>query len=385
MSRKLYRIFDKLSTGVIILNEEKKIVFANDNIRKFFKGKKNPFLGEYLQCSNEILNDATCNSYQNCENCLIKKAFNLAIETGEEQVINNIRFSSKYYQVDIPCRVNHDPVNKVVIFEFLNISQEQERLNFFMKAFDSSRDIIFFKNQKLQYVYINKAGFDFFDKKDVFYKTDMELLPYEEAIDLAEGDQIALTNGKSHKVEYINNRIFRTSRELVNGGILGVAQDITEEHHAKELANIDTLTGLLNRKKYNEIINEIFIKRDLEYFLAIIDMDNLRKINNTYGHLKGDEYLKELGKILRSNPNGLFFRIGGDEFIGLIPESSKNIDEILKDLFSKISNANFQPKLSISCGVKRLDYNKTIIENFDDVDKELYLVKNSKKGWFKTE
>ncbi len=380
MDKSLKLILNKLSSGIIVLNEDKQVIFANDNVKKFFKGKSHSFLGDYLDCDNEIFKEVICNNKQNCDNCFLKKAFDLAIETEKEQVIKDIKFTANDYEINITCKINYISKSRIIILEFLDILKEQEKFNFFMKAFDNCGDIIFFKNKKLQYIYINQTGLEFFGRDDILYKTDMDLMPTEHAIECLEGDLITLKTGKFHTIEYIGNRIFRTSKEFVNGGILALAQDITEEYHAKQLANIDDLTGLLNKKKYNETMNEIFDNKNSEFYLAIIDLDDLRNINNNYGHLIGDKYLKSLGKILKENTDGTFFRIGGDEFAALIPKNEKSITSIFDDIYLKISNLKFNPKLSISCGIKKIDYSKSNIQNFEETDFLLYEIKKSQKG-----
>ena len=372
-----------LSNGIIILNLNKKIIFTNTSIKEFFKGKKNNFLGNYLDCNDNILKDTICQNKQNCEICFIGKAFDLALITKKEQIIKNIKFQVNNYEIDVTCKVNFNPNLQCVVLEFLNLSEEKEYFNFFVKTFDELRDIIFFKNKKHQYIYINKAGVEFFGNQDILYKTDYELMPKAMADDCIQGDIDAIKFGKLNKIEHMGNKIFRTSKEYINGGILGLAQDITDEYNAQLSANLDTLTGLYNRRKFNQLMDKIFQEKKREYYLAIIDLDNLRIVNNDYGHLKGDEYLHQLSSILSEEPDCTFFRFGGDEFVGLLPNNKTLNKEIFDRIYAKLLNLNLIPPLSISTGIKKLNLNKNIFENFEEVDNILYTIKNNNKGTYK--
>ena len=75
------------------------------------------------------------------------------------------------------------------------------------------------------------------------------------------------------------------------------------------------MTGLYNRRKLTEEIKR-YLKAQSEFGLAILDIDDFKKINDTYGHPIGDIILKEIGQILRDNLGEyLVGRLGGDEFV----------------------------------------------------------------------
>ncbi|NQT60309.1 MAG: GGDEF domain-containing protein [Bacteroidetes bacterium] len=84
---------------------------------------------------------------------------------------------------------------------------------------------------------------------------------------------------------------------------------------------IDPLTGLKNRFYYNQMIDEYLEKARVSgKFLAycLLDLDNFKLYNDTYGHLKGDEVLKKVGKVLRTcltRPDDVIVRSGGEEFL----------------------------------------------------------------------
>jgi diguanylate cyclase (GGDEF)-like protein len=99
------------------------------------------------------------------------------------------------------------------------------------------------------------------------------------------------------------------------------------------MGNTDPLTGLYNRAKLDQLIAEAEKrkgrrrrKHDSEAYavVAVIDIDDFKAINDTYGHREGDAVLKETSRLLQSRlrSHDCVFRIGGDEFLALIRESS---------------------------------------------------------------
>lgn len=96
----------------------------------------------------------------------------------------------------------------------------------------------------------------------------------------------------------------------------------------KELASIDQLTGLLNRREFQTAIAAEW-ERHLRYHtglaLVLVDVDNFKAINDTHGHAGGDEVLTWVSRILKSNVRTVdqCFRFGGDEFACLLSDSDE--------------------------------------------------------------
>jgi diguanylate cyclase (GGDEF)-like protein/PAS domain S-box-containing protein len=115
-----------------------------------------------------------------------------------------------------------------------------------------------------------------------------------------------------------------TQTTVVRGGLQGVSRDVTELRHLQadiaELALHDPLTGLANRRLFNELL-EADLARKLRsgqpLAIAFLDLDGLKEVNDTYGHDAGDLVLCETARRLLSTVRGADFvaRLGGDEFV----------------------------------------------------------------------
>lgn len=113
-------------------------------------------------------------------------------------------------------------------------------------------------------------------------------------------------------------------------GYLTVRQDITDQKQIEKLTITDELTGAFNRRHYNQVLPvEISrAKRDKHYLcFLMIDADNFKKYNDTYGHAKGDEVLKTIVSITKTcfqRAGDYVFRLGGEEFAVLFTTNEKD-------------------------------------------------------------
>jgi diguanylate cyclase (GGDEF)-like protein len=108
----------------------------------------------------------------------------------------------------------------------------------------------------------------------------------------------------------------------------------------RAMADTDSLTGLLTSRAYHERLESEFRKAQAarkSLSLLIIDLDNFKRINDSYGHPAGDELLRRVGALLRQQArrNDVCCRYGGDEFIVVMPETIKSEAAVVADRIRK--------------------------------------------------
>lgn len=151
-----------------------------------------------------------------------------------------------------------------------------------------------------------------------------------------------------------------------------------------DLAYKDELTKIYNRRKMKEMTNKIFNNNlEQDIYIAIIDLDNFKKINDKYGHPNGDKVLEKLVELIQKfiKEPDMLFRYGGEEFTIIFNNKNKNeVLEILKRIQEHINDALFldEVKCSVSIGVAPKE--KTYEETIYKADKALYWVKQNGKN-----
>ena len=152
------------------------------------------------------------------------------------------------------------------------------------------------------------------------------------------------------------------------------------------LASRDTMTGIYNRRKFFELATKLFEESNSNFFLATIDIDFFKRVNDNFGHDAGDFVIKRITQIISDllPTNSIFARMGGEEFIVIINQEDKQEDVILifEEIRAKISNenVNYNENLitsTVSIGIVQKDENnKTIDEVVKKSDLALYEAKN---------
>ncbi len=199
---------------------------------------------------------------------------------------------------------------------------------------------------------------------------------------------------------YINGKLigktFLTSGDKIEVGDITlrftINDDAEDKYHSKlfNFATIDALTGLYNKRFIlTELESQMKIakRNQRKLSLMIIDIDDFKKLNDTYGHIAGDEFLKKtafhLNRSLREQDSA--GRFGGEEFIILLPETDIEGAAMLAE---RIRNAIFdteiifekkQIKTTISIGLSEYE-NETASELINIADKELYKAKVAGKN-----
>jgi diguanylate cyclase (GGDEF)-like protein len=165
--------------------------------------------------------------------------------------------------------------------------------------------------------------------------------------------------------------------------------ELEEQKRAFEKsATMDALTRVANRMKFDMILEqqiEMSKRYNHSFALILLDIDNFKMINDTYGHSVGDNILVELAMLMKNSvrKSDMVARWGGEEFAIILPQSRvKTAMKIAEKLRLKIENNSFEDGLNVTCSFGVCDYKKsysvkTLIEC---VDEKLYEAKHSGKN-----
>lgn len=149
---------------------------------------------------------------------------------------------------------------------------------------------------------------------------------------------------------------------------------------------MDPLTRVFNRQVLEELLSK-WITRSERYeealSLVVVDIDNLKQINDKYGHLTGDFVLSEMGQILRTSVRGsdLVIRYGGDEFILVLsetdlPGAQSVVDRVNRLIVSWNAKHKAAPyHLGISMGISFFAKGKTAAQMVAEADRKMYVAK----------
>ncbi|MEJ5172325.1 MAG: sensor domain-containing diguanylate cyclase [Hydrogenothermaceae bacterium] len=152
---------------------------------------------------------------------------------------------------------------------------------------------------------------------------------------------------------------------------------------------IDNLTESYNKNAFNLIFPQE-VKRAQRYgfplSILMVDIDNFKKINDTYGHLVGDEVLNEFSRVIKKSirKTDYLFRFGGEEFLILLPHTSiENAFKVGEKIRKKVEETIFSNehlKITVSCGLSEVKNFDNPYLDIEEADKMLYVSKNSGKN-----
>ena len=412
-SEKKYRELVQ-NTNVIILRMDinGRITFFNEFAQKFFGYTKDEILGKNvvgtivpkMDTSYCDLETMIKDIIQNPDLYTINENENIR-RNGERVWIlwtNKGTIDKDGHISEILC-IGNDITERKKVEEALRKSQQE-----FDNLFRSSPEALVYLDENSNILNINPRFAELFGYtlKEIKGRNinDGMIHPPDKIEEGKNLDKIALSKG------YFSYETIRKKKDgtlipvsisgsniLIDGqvkGILGIYINITErkrlEEELKKLARFDNLTDSCNRGYGLALLDrqlKLARRRKAPVLLAYIDIDNFKDINDTFGHEEGDMVLKEVVKLLKSTLReiDIICRMGGDEFLLILPDSSLRDIPLIKERLNKnlerlnqILDKPYKIKFSIGFSCYDPDNPQSIDELIKIADKKMYKEKNSK-------
>jgi diguanylate cyclase (GGDEF)-like protein len=192
-------------------------------------------------------------------------------------------------------------------------------------------------------------------------------------------------------------RAYRQERDLIrqneqlrqmNAELEGLVHartlELVEKNRELEILSVtDKLTGLANRRKLDQVLDEELIRArryDVEFAVVVMDLDHFKQVNDRHGHVAGDRVLEAIARILRqcTRDSDVVARMGGEEFVVVCPHSGiQRGREVANRIRASVESHDFSGigRLTASLGVAVFDKDDSIASLLTRADAAVYRAK----------
>ena len=248
---------------------------------------------------------------------------------------------------------------------------------------------------------IKKAAKEILHESDLSVVHDFETLKSNASDTLHEEMRILCADGHYYWYRCTGTVISDDNGNLLRlvGNFMNVEDEVSKQEKLKQKAEIDPLSGLLNKGAFASYVKEQLSNSDRRenlYAFYIIDLDNFKKVNDTMGHMVGDKVITDVAKKIVTvfSENDYVGRIGGDEFTAFLKLSGEGINvgqkiikakaEALRTIIDEIyTDGKHSVNITSSIGVSVYPKNGVTFEElYKHADTALYKSKNGGKNQY---
>lgn len=292
---------------------------------------------------------------------------------------------------------------------FLRITQLQKEVDIYnplVEAGKNIRDIVYYCETvpKLKYRYLspsvnNVIGPNTLEEHlknpeliyDIVHPDDIEILKKKQLGELNFNEPIRVRY-RNHLGEYVwfeeyATPLYKNGKYVaVQGVFRNIDEVVTLQQQLEYKSTHDSLTGLFNRYYFHSKMDD-YNKQDISIAVIVGDLDELKAINDKYGHQLGDQLISEAAKCLNicSEQEVTVARLGGDEFAILLPEVTvSEVEQYIRDLERNLLQVDGELSFSsiqMSLGYEFSDSSFGVMEKlFNKADANMYRNKRKKKS-----
>ncbi len=201
--------------------------------------------------------------------------------------------------------------------------------------------------------------------------------------------QRILGTGEDTRCYVLEKRVLTDDGGKPMGSFLRIRDNTAEQRTLQQEiynATHDSLTGVYNRAGYNLLLTDLDLSTT---FMLLVDGDDFKSVNDTYGHETGDRILRKIADQVQANfrPGDYVYRVGGDEFVVLVVHAGPDKAPLLGPRIDRINQALSHPEdglppITVSVGIAHGADTLSAAGLFDRADKALYAVKGRGKGGY---
>jgi len=370
----LNKLFESSQDGILILDNDDRIVSSNDSFKKILNYDIEEIRG--LHC-NEILSDPeTPDTYEISVDIMNAKTV--------EREVKRKRKDGKLVDLKIqafPVKVGKAQRGLCAIYrDITNLKEAGKELeiqkSYFSQLFENSPEAVCILDTGDRFMGVNTSFENLFGfvSEELINERLNDVIVQQDCYEEASGISRDVLDGRVVKHETSRRRkdgslievcvmgypIIMGNRQI---GVYGLYEDITErkrlERELEFFSYHDQLTGLYNRRFMEEELRLANSEGSLPISIVVADVNGLKLINDSLGHQMGDKLLVKVSQVLKHGcrPQDIIARIGGDEFIVLMPDTdnaeAKKVVANIRETAAKEVVSSIEISVSMGWATKR--------------------------------